>query len=185
MDFIEFLWECPVLMLLAIIISVMTFFMGKLPFNKLKKIERKVVATILIFCAIAIVMAGIGGLIHTTEVFDGIEDVEEEILEAEEDRKNYQTYYWYRTINDLDTSGYRYEDYMLDEINELKAERVRAWIMGIFVPIIAVLETILGFCAFLNSWMIIFRDEVFDICGAKKRKRLVWTDAESVEEAGV
>lgn len=158
MSFIEFLWEWPFLMLLATIISGMTFFMGKSPFNRLTQREQKVVAIILLFFVIWMLAEAIVFFtLYLPDVLDTVENVEKEISNLR---------------YEIQRRGWKNSSYKISEIGELNERIIEIWTMTNFISLFATIFMILNLFAFLNCWVLIFRSKYFKLNGAKLRKSL-------------
>lgn len=158
MSFIEFLWEWPYLMFFATIISMMTFFMGKSPFNRLTQREQKVVTIILLFFVIWMLAEAIVFFtLYLPDVLDTVENVEKEISNLR---------------YEIQRRGWENSSFRIEEIGELNERIIEIWTMTNFISLFATIFMILNLFAFLNCWVLIFRNKYFKLKGAKMRKSL-------------
>jgi len=158
MEFFGVIWETPILMLLATIISGMTFFMGKSPFNRLTQIEQKLVATILLFVAIYMLVGAI--VFFTFDVPDALDAIEH--IESEISKFRYE----------IQRNGWERSSYEINEIGRLNERIIELWTMINLVSLFQIMSIILNLFAFLNCWILIFRNKYFKLKGAKLRKSL-------------
>lgn len=133
--------------LLLVIASIISFFMGKFPFNRLNRNEKLVVTVILLLCCVMLLIIGICDCCLVAMEFDTIDMYERELREAKMVGN-------YLRINN-------YEEILIEH-----------WTYAVCWTFEAVVIMILSFCAFLNCWMIIFRNKYFKLKGAKLRKSL-------------